>query len=552
MAPKQKNLGGSPLGRHNQSPAQNAPYSAPHRTSTPKLLPPPQVRLDSCDTVEQAMPSSKTPAPAPKRGHRRTFTETYRAEQLANAMASLNYERRTELTRLASMASVTSSGSRPSSPPLRHSVAECSTPDARSAQRWSVTSSAVAGEGSSDFTEAIDNIGEHCPSPNALERAIEQGWQALNTAEELPKPRNLRREALLGTGGFAVVWLARDLPTGRCFALKQMGKGHVVDSNAGERVLLEKQAYEDLSHPFIVKLFTTFQDRDHLYFVLELATGGDLFEALQAKGGRFPEDWARFYVGAVALGLRHMHFVGYVYRDLKPENILLDSKGFAKLADLGFAKRSNTQRERSYTSLGTEMYASPEFVHGRGRTLAADWWAVGVLLHEMIVGEPPFNGDNAQELMQRVSDYAKGKQASNDRLRRQLVEDCGVSQQGADLVAGFLEEEESVRLGTTSAGFRAIQHHPWFIPLDWVALLRREHEPPFVPAASPMKPPSFNEEVLRRKPFDREVWQPIFEQFGPTVSLAPTWWPKCCHTLAEAMRKCAKRGKAGKRVQLKE
>eukprot|EP00965_Chrysotila_dentata_P028168 936474-Pleurochrysis_carterae.AAC.1 len=67
-----------------------------------------------------------------------------------------------------------------------------------------------------------------------------------------------------------------------------------------------------------------------------------------------------------------------------------------------------------------------------------------------------------------------------------------------------------------------------------------------------MKPPSFNEEVLRRKPFDREVWQPIFEQFGPTVSLAPTWWPKCCHTLAEAMRKCAKRGKAGKRVQLKE
>jgi len=505
----------------------------------------------------------QTPQPPKRKNlHKRTFTETYRAEQLVNGLASLRLEHQEQLHTLQVQAPAAGRESferKSPSPSCTATLSAHVPPLVRTTTSSDGGSSAgfrdrretlLVGDDPSGpalltawpdkwESEPMSEDEGGAPTPNALESAIAQERAALREAEENPQPQNLQREAVLGAGGFACVWLAKDAPTRRRFALKQMSKAHVIESNAGNRVLLEKRAHEEMSHPFIVKLFCTFQDADNLYFLLELARGGDLFEALQANGGSFSEDWARFYCGAVALGLRHMHFLGYVYRDLKPENILLDSAGFAKLADMGFAKKTADIRERSFTDLGTELYASPEFVHGKGRTKAADWWSVGVLLHEMITGAPPFTGKDTQELMQCVSDYAMGKRESNQRLRQRLVEEEFVTEQGADLVAGFLEEEETQRLGSTGAGFRAIQSHPWFVPLDWVALLQRQHAPPFVPAATKLgRSVGSDAELLKKRDFDRDHWQPIFEHFGPRVTLMPTWMPSCCVSVGAALRKC--------------
>ncbi|EOD08099.1 hypothetical protein EMIHUDRAFT_43620, partial [Emiliania huxleyi CCMP1516] len=257
----------------------------------------------------------------------------------------------------------------------------------------------------------------------------------------------LRKDRIVGEGGYSCVYKVTDVRTKRVFALKQLRKGFVAALNLAERVLLEKVAHDELRHPFICRLFTTFQDADCLYFVLELAEGGDLFDIIERQGGSLPEPWARHYLGAVSLGIQHMHCQGFVYRDLKPENVLIDAKGYARIADLGYAKR--IYQTRTYSTLGTDTYTPPELVRGHGRTKAADWWGCGVLLHEMVVGEPPFTGA---------------------RLARPL------HRPAADLIAGLLHWEETARIGTES--FRAVQEHEWFAGFDWVALLRRELPPP--------------------------------------------------------------------------
>eukprot|EP00316_Scyphosphaera_apsteinii_P012430 CAMPEP_0119310234 /NCGR_PEP_ID=MMETSP1333-20130426/18312_1 /TAXON_ID=418940 /ORGANISM="Scyphosphaera apsteinii, Strain RCC1455" /LENGTH=433 /DNA_ID=CAMNT_0007314385 /DNA_START=115 /DNA_END=1413 /DNA_ORIENTATION=+ len=427
--------------------------------------------------LQSLLPKRKGP------GHRRTYTETYRAEQLVHALKSLP-------------------------------------------------------------TESLND------AQNELDEAIAQERASLEQSTETPLPQNLLKGRLLGSGGFGAVWLATDVPTGRQFALKQMRKAHVAGGSFGERVLDEKEAHESMTHPFIIKLFCTFQDESNLYFLLELATGGDLYEALQANEGRFTEDWARFYLGAVCLGLRHMHYLGFVYRDLKPENILLDSNGFAKMADLGFAKKMKTngspatsvngfprdddevsqvaradsqgrlpkisQRGRSYTMLGTEIYYPPEVVMGRGRTQAADWWSVGVLLHEMIVGRPPFGEKESMDLEEELEAYAHGEKDANERLKTELLLEAGVSESAADLVANFLKEQESERLGCNELGFRNIQQHAWFNPLDWVKLLRREIQPPYVPksvAAVEEKRRidyfyyhAVDQAIFQDRPYDRVRW----------------------------------------------
>ena len=178
----------------------------------------------------------------------------------------------------------------------------------------------------------LDMVGEE--QPNALEEASKTIAEECNAAwrdsEEQPRPHELRKDRIVGEGGYSCVYKVTDVRTKRVFALKQLRKGFVAALNLAERVLLEKVAHDELRHPFICRLFTTFQDADCLYFVLELAEGGDLFDIIERQGGSLPEPWARHYLGAVSLDIQHMHCQGFVYRDLKPENVLIDAKGFAR------------------------------------------------------------------------------------------------------------------------------------------------------------------------------------------------------------------------------
>ena len=167
-------------------------------------------------------------------------------------------------------------------------------------------------------TNALQNMAlEGVQQPSALDMAssgLTAEWAA---SDEQPRPADLRKQRVIGEGGYACVYQVIDVRTSRLFALKQLRKSFVADLSLGERILAEKEAHEALRHPFICRLFTTFQDADSLYFVLELARGGDLFEVLEFQGGRLTEARARHYLGCVALALQHMHSHGYVYLDLK-------------------------------------------------------------------------------------------------------------------------------------------------------------------------------------------------------------------------------------------
>jgi CRP-like cAMP-binding protein len=198
----------------------------------------------------------------------------------------------------------------------------------------------------------------------------------------------------LGRGAFGRVRLVRHAASNRAYALKCLIKSHIVENNLKEHVLNEKRVMLALDHPFILKLYTTFKDRTHLYFLVELALGGELFTYLRRKD-HFEEPVARFYIASVVLVFQHMHSKSIVYRDLKPENILLDNEGFMKLADFGLAKLVT---DRTWTLCGTPDYLAPEIILNKGHDKAVDYWALGILIFELMTGSAPFYAQDPMQI----------------------------------------------------------------------------------------------------------------------------------------------------------
>jgi len=163
---------------------------------------------------------------------------------------------------------------------------------------------------------------------------------------------------------------------------------------------------------------------------------GDLFSLLHtSEVGQLPEVQCRFYTACVALALKHIHTMGFLYCDIKLENVLVTSDGYVKLCDFGLAKKLAASRSRfssffsrcagesrSFSKCGTDQYAPPEVVHGAGRSMGADWWALGVLLHEMLTGHSPFEGKGMAEIFARVEEYASGGAEAVQQLRGEVME----------------------------------------------------------------------------------------------------------------------------------
>ena len=205
--------------------------------------------------------------------------------------------------------------------------------------------------------------------------------------------------AILGTGSFGRVPIARHRPTGRVVAIKILSKAQIVSTKQVTHVKAEKEILSKIDFPFIVKFLGCSQDVHNVHLILEYVVGGEFFTHLRTSG-RFPEDTARFYAAEVVVSFEYLHSRNIIYRDLKPENLLIDRNGHLKITDFGFAKE--VLEHRTYTLCGTPDYLAPEIILNKGHGKPVDWWALGVLMFEMVAGFPPFNDDEPWGTYQKI------------------------------------------------------------------------------------------------------------------------------------------------------
>jgi CRP-like cAMP-binding protein len=212
--------------------------------------------------------------------------------------------------------------------------------------------------------------------------------------------KDLKRLGLLGCGGFGAVEMVEYVKTSETYALKALSKGYVVKSGMQQSVISEKNVQLMCDSPFIVTLYETFNGDQSLYFLLELALGGELYATYNKKGLWQSEPHAKYYVAGTTFAFEHLHSKKIVFRDLKPENLLLNDQGHVKLTDMGLAK---VIVGKTFTTCGTPDYFAPELIASKGHTQAVDWWTLGVLTFELMSGHPPFESATPMQIYQKVT-----------------------------------------------------------------------------------------------------------------------------------------------------
>jgi len=268
----------------------------------------------------------------------------------------------------------------------------------------------------------------------------------------------------LGTGSFGRVHLVKHKETGKYYAMKVLVKRQIIESKQVEHTINEKKILETLDHPYMVNLVGSFKDNRNLYIVLEYVCGGELFSYLrQCK--RLPNHVARFYAAEVVLAFEHLHSKDIIYRDLKPENLLIDKSGNIKITDFGFAKYVP---DVTWTLCGTPDYLAPEIIQSKGYGKAVDWYALGVLIYEMLAGFPPFYDEDQMRLYERILE---------GRLRWPSYFDPAAK----DLIKRLLSPDLTKRYGNLKSGVADIKKHKWFSEIDWKKLAEVKVKAPYIP-----------------------------------------------------------------------
>lgn len=268
----------------------------------------------------------------------------------------------------------------------------------------------------------------------------------------------------LGTGAFGRVKFVTYRTTGQFYALKMLKKAAIIKMKQVDHIASEKSILSSLKHPFIVNMYGCFHDSRFIYMLLEYVVGGEFFTHLR-KAGKFDNDTACFYGAQIASIFEYCHSKNIVYRDLKPENILLMSDGYLKLTDFGFAK---VIEHRTYTLCGTPEYIAPEVLLNKGHGKPVDWWTLGILIYEMIVGYPPFVDEDPMGIYQKI-------------LSGKIVFPKLFDKNAKGLVKKLLTADLGKRYGNLKNGVGDIKSHKWFKDVNWQDLIDKKHTAPFKP-----------------------------------------------------------------------
>ncbi|KAJ8480180.1 hypothetical protein OPV22_023907 [Ensete ventricosum] len=329
----------------------------------------------------------------------------------------------------------------------------------------------------------------------------------------------------ISRGAYGRVFLAKKRTTGDLFAIKVLKKADMIRKNAVESILAERDILITVRNPFVVRFFYSFTSRENLYLVMEYLNGGDLYSLLRNLGC-LDEDVARVYIAEVVLALEYLHSLRVVHRDLKPDNLLIAHDGHIKLTDFGLSKvglinstddlsgpavsgtslygedepqvsasEQLNQREcrRKRSAVGTPDYLAPEILLGTGHGASADWWSVGVILFELIVGIPPFNAEHAQKIF--------------DNILNRKIPWPGVpeemSLEAQDLIDKLLTEDPHQRLGANGAS--EVKQHVFFKDISWDTLARQKAA--FVPSSDNAFDTSYFTSRFSWNPSDEQIYE---------------------------------------------
>ncbi|KAJ6709774.1 SERINE/THREONINE-PROTEIN KINASE [Salix koriyanagi] len=285
---------------------------------------------------------------------------------------------------------------------------------------------------------------------------------------------------VIGKGAFGEVRLCRAKDTGEIFAVKKLKKSEMLSRGQVENVRSERNLLAEVDSRCIVKLFYSFQDSEFLYLIMEYLPGGDIMTLLMRED-ILSEDVARFYIAESILAIQSIHQHNYVHRDIKPDNLILDKNGHLKLSDFGLCKPlddndkppwlmpkeklqqwKRNRRALAYSTVGTLDYMAPEVLLKKGYGIECDWWSLGAIMYEMLIGYPPFCSDEPRITCRKIINW---------RTCLKFPEEPKISSVAKDLICHLLCDVET-RLGTR--GVEELKAHPWFMSTQWDFLYELE------------------------------------------------------------------------------
>ncbi|XP_029678016.1 microtubule-associated serine/threonine-protein kinase 2 isoform X2 [Formica exsecta] len=334
----------------------------------------------------------------------------------------------------------------------------------------------------SELQEDLNKLEDSASSSDSNLQVTSNPNKDDDKSQRIPCESDYEVLKLISNGAYGAVYLVKEKTTRQRFALKKINKNNLMLRNQVEQVFAERDIMSFTDNPFVVSMYCSFETKKHLCLVMEYVEGGDCANLLK-NIGPLPPDMARFYFAETVLAVEYLHSYGIVHRDLKPDNLLITALGHIKLTDFGLSKMGlmslatnlyegyidrDTRQFSDKQVFGTPEYIAPEVILRQGYGKPVDWWSMGIILYEFLIGCVPFFGETPEELFAHTV---------NDDIEWPDEDDWPVQPEGKDIITALLHQNPRDRLGT--GGSHEVKEHPYFYGVNWNSLLRQKAE--FVP-----------------------------------------------------------------------